>query len=135
MQWGKRATAGGILAVFLAGSVTACSVTGCSGSRQSTASVAIDATAWVDAHPGHVLTVCLDDVCADAATKNTVTARSSEPNGHKFMLTAADTTTKAEIGRKSTRLFASQDKTACGDVTYPTGTIQITSRGELKVRR
>lgn len=51
------------------------------------------------------------------------------------MLTATDTTTKAVIGRKSTRLFASHDRTACGDVAYPTGTIQITSRGELKVRR
>jgi hypothetical protein len=135
MEWGKRVMAGGVLAVFLAGSVTACSVAGCSGSRQSTASVAIDATAWVDAHPGHVLSVCLDDACADVTTKNTITARSSEPNGHKFLLTATDTTTKAEIGRKSSRLFASHDKTPCGDVTYPTGTIQITTAGELVVRR
>ncbi|MGN8049123.1 hypothetical protein ACTJKO_05495 [Curtobacterium sp. 22159] len=133
MRSGREIAAALTISVVLLGGVTGCSVTGCSGARQSTASISVQATAWSSAHPGHTLSVCLDDTCKDITTDDSITTSSSEPSGHDFQITATDTITKEQVSRTTSHLSVGQEKTACGDVSYPTGTITIGSDGGLRV--
>lgn len=122
-----------MVGIVLLGSVSGCSVTGCSGARQSTASISVQATAWSSAHPGHTLSVCLDSTCKDITTDDSITASSSEPSGHDFEITATDTISKQQVGRTTSQLSVGQEKTACGNVSYPRGTVTIGSDGDLRI--
>jgi hypothetical protein len=133
MHSGRGIAAAVAIGVVLVGCVSGCSVTGCSGPRQSTASVSVNATAWSSAHPGHTLSVCLDTTCNEVTANDSITASASEPSGHDFEITATDTISKERVGRTTSRLAVGQEKTACGDVSYPTGAVTIGSDGRLRV--
>ncbi|WP_144764957.1 hypothetical protein [Curtobacterium sp. 9128] len=129
-----RRTAGALaIGVVLLGAVSGCSVTGCSGARQSTATIAVHATAWSSAHPGHTLSVCLDSTCEDVTADDSITAPSSDPSGHAFRITATDTISEQQVGRVTSRLAVGQESSACGNVSFPTGTVTIGGDGGLRV--
>lgn len=133
MRSGRATAAALAITVVLLGGVAGCSVAGCSGVRQSAASISVHAASWSSAHPGHPLSVCLDTACKDVTSDDTITASSSEPPGHDFAITATDTIGKQQVGRATSRLAAGREKTACGDVSLPTGTVTIGSDGSLRV--
>lgn len=129
-----RGTAGAlVIGVVLLAAVSGCSVTGCSGARQATAIIAVHATAWSSAHPGRTLSVCLDSTCEDVTADDSIATPSSEPSGHAFRITAIDTISEQQVGRVTSRLGVDQETTACGNESYPTGTVTIGGDGGLRV--
>ncbi|MGN7192451.1 hypothetical protein [Curtobacterium sp. MCBA15_004] len=133
MRSARGVAAAMAISVVLIGSISGCSVSGCSGARQSTASVSVDVTAWSSAHPGHTLSVCLDTMCKDVTTMDSITASSSEPSGHAFAIRVTDTTSKQVVGQATSRLSEGREETACGDVSYPTGTVTVEGDGRLSI--